>query len=444
MSRLKDLIHKWIKRYRQDRLQRLSLLPFQPNGFVNSVPLVIDKKADYFIIFRHGGRRAISIFESDVHTHFPLLRRDNEWRIDHESPHNIIPLIGTYHPHPTPGLGQRNVIANEHMPSDERPLSVGGAEQLRELFAYYKLNHFLPTRGYKLLHCNLTKRTVCTASLVWQHLLDHEDAPSVHFSVSNLYTKPPAPFPIVTTSEIQTGDRLFGGDATSSYGMEPPLLHSKSFGGVNIALFSKFRPEIYDHGHSLNYVSGPIPIYTSEVLQLVNRFFEWTPSQLPQLPHLIDWILQQYIDTGPWINQANLSPREYALLSNFYFSNLFSSGTSLFATPLSKYLVQELALWATSASPGQSAKHILLVGHDATLQALHTSLGLVSRFHNAHENFYPGMCTVFKRDIASGVITAYSLCPSANSHSVAPIDVAVHCRLDGSIELNQAIFNASS
>lgn len=250
---------------------------------------------------------------------------------------------------------------------------------------------------------------------------------------------------IITSSLYKTCDPIFIGNLADICGNE--ILNN----GLHPSLISSFQPYMYDTGHLLQYPL-PMPKLHEQMYRIIKRWFSYhyvhkdgtvcfdLSDKEYGLKGMIEWIIQQYIDNGRWVSSDPtsynyLSPYEYRILSNFYYSNIYSSGTTLWndriigsikETDGSGYINKEsiaakLDHWATDSSTTTNSFYIC---HESIIHALLSKLGLVLSLHNGNLYIYPSSMCVFRKNKQSGKIDGYYLSPNIDG-SDKYIDVCI-------------------
>ena len=412
-----------------------------PSSIQQQIPILqptlpsLAKANSYFIIGRHAGRKSDSIFASTLASNktsiLSGITTDNEWVSFSNNPN--YPLIdstfGVYSTGPTGGVGVSLLQGVQtsgptgyqifgsggiNGTGDERPLSNGGVNSYITYLNIIK--KYLPT-SYNILSCNATKRTAQTASIFYKVI-----APDSTFRMTDYYRPSYSTGQISTTNFILAGDPIYAGTGlkiTPSAPVPVPGVSVTSnavISGLSTELINRFQSQIYTNGHLVQlYPSKPMH---SEVFSIVSRWFNYTSSTFSleyNMINMIDWIIQQYIDGGPWVTNIPNTPNyldysEYVILQNFLFSNLYSSGTSVFNSAIVSNLKSNYDSWKTGSG------NQIYIGHDTTVQAFLSSLNLASNSSVNHCSYIPGVFIVFVKSV-SGNVTGYVISPLSSGSS---------------------------
>lgn len=394
----------------------------------------------YFIVGRHAGRRAVSIFDrpglSGSGSYTSLLSgitTSNEWL----PPNGNIPLMdetsGVYDGSSilkgvqTSSLSNNRVFATGGVygtTGDTRPLSTGGVDTY--ITFLNRISTLLPTDSstFSTLSCNMTKRTTQTASLFYTRLFTNT---AKTFRITDYYQEGCAVGQISTTDYILSNNINFCGTTIS----QPPPTAGvngtyNTINGLSTRFTSRYQPQIYTNGHLIQS-NNSTPLH-SKVYAIISRWFNYTNPNFnitTDLIYAIDWIIQEYVDGGQWVssnpNTANYLPYdEFVVLSNFAFSNLYSFGTSAFNGSIVDTLKTTFTTWRTNTN--LSNDNQVYIGHDATVQALLSSLSLVSNSLVNHCSYIPGVLTVFVKSSPSPpaiVVKGYILSPYKTGYDVS-------------------------
>ena len=378
----------------------------------------------YFIVGRHAGRRAVSIFDSPglsgsgcYTSLLSGITTSNEWL----PPNGNVPLMDeTSGPYDgssilrgvqTSSLSNKRVFATGGVygtTGDTRPLSTGGVDTY--ITFLNRIRTLLPST-FSTLSCNMTKRTTQTASLFYTTLFTNT---ANTFRITDYFQSGCAAGQISTTDYILSNNPNFCGTTIS----QPPPTD-----GVN---GSRYQPQIYTNGHLIQS-NNPTPLH-SKVYAIISRWFNYTNPNFnitTDLIYAVDWIIQEYVDGGQWVtsdpNTANYLPYdEFVVLSNFAFSNLYSFGTSAFNGSIVDTLKTTFTTWR--GNKNLSGDNQVYIGHDATVQALLSSLSLVSNSLVNHCSYIQGVLTLFVKSSPSPpaiIIKGYVLSPYKTGYDVS-------------------------
>ena len=387
----------------------------------------------YFIVGRHAGRRAVSIFDSPGLSGsgcYTLLlsgiTKANEWL----PPNGNVPLMdetsGVYNINSilrgVQTLSGNRVFATGGVygeTGDTRPLSTGGVDTY--ITFLNRIRTLLPTdpSTFSTLSCNMTKRTTQTASLFFTTLMTNA---SKTFNITNYYQSGCAVGQISTTDYILSNNLNFCGTTISQ---PPPAAGTtgtyNTINGLSTRFTSRYQSQIYTNGHLIQS-NNPNPLH-SKVYSIISRWFNYTNPSFnitTDLIYAVDWIVQEYIDGGKWVtsdtNTANYLPYdEFVILLNFAYSNLYSFGTKIFNEPIVDTLKSNFTSWRTT---NLSNDNQIYIGHDATVQALLSSLSLVSNSLVNHCSYIPGVLTVFVKS-SGNIVKGYVLSPYKTGYDVS-------------------------
>jgi len=142
---------------------------------------------------------------------------------------------------------------------------------------------------------------------------------------------------------------------------------------------------------------------------------------------MVDWIIQQYIDgngAGKWVNADPespnfLSPEEFIILNNFYFANVFSSGTPQWnanivgknpdGTSQPGSIWDLLSTWKTETT---APNNIYISAHDVTVQSLISTLGLSFQSHMNGMSFPPSTMLILHKNTTNNLIDGWVYSPN--------------------------------
>ena len=389
----------------------------------------------YFIVGRHAGRRAVSIFDSPglsgsgcYTSLLSGITTSNEWL----PPNENVPLMDeTSGPYNGSSIlrgvqttnGSR-VFATGGVygeTGDTRPLSTGGVDTY--ITFLNRIRTLLPTDSstFSTLSCNMTKRTTQTASLFYTTLFTNT---ANTFRITDYYQSGNNVGQISTTDYILSNNPNFCGTTISQ---PPPTAGNtgtyNTINGLSTRFTSKYQPQIYTNGHLIQS-NNPTPLH-SKVYAIISRWFNYTNPNFnitTDLIYAVDWIIQEYVDGGKWVtsdpNTANyLSYDEFVILSNFSYSNLYSFGTKIFNEAIVNTLKTTFTTWRTNTN--LSGDNQIYIGHDATAQALLSSLSLVSNSLVNHCSYISGVLIVFVKSSAPNVVKGYVLSPYKTGYDVS-------------------------
>jgi hypothetical protein len=387
----------------------------------------------YFIVGRHAGRRAVSIFDSPglsgsgcYTSLLSGITTSNEWL----PPNGNVPLMDeTSGPYDGSSIlrGVQTLSANRVFATggvygttgDTRPLSTGGVDTF--ITFLNRIRTLLPTdpSTFSILSCNMTKRTTQTASLFFTTLMTNA---SKTFNITDYFQNGCAVGQISTTDYILSNNINFCGTTIN----QPPPTDGTNgtyaiINGLSTRFTSRYQPQIYTNGHLIQS-NNPTPLH-SKVYLIISRWFNYTNPNFnitTDLIYAIDWIIQEYVDGGQWVtsdpNTANYLPYdEFVVLSNFAFSNLYSFGTNTFNGSIVDTLKTTFTTWRTT---NLSNDNQVYIGHDATVQALLSSLSLVSNSLVNHCSYIQGVLTLFVKS-SGNIIKGYVLSPYKTGYDVS-------------------------
>ena len=238
---------------------------------------------------------------------------------------------------------------------------------------------------------------------------------------------------IITSSLSNTCDPIFIGNIADTDGNEI------SNNGVKPSMISSFQQYMYDTGHSLQYPI-PMPKLHNQIYRIIKRWFNYDyvnqggtiqfdiSNKEYGLQGMIDWIIQQYIDNGKWVSSdpnrpTYLSPDEYRILCNFYYSNIYSSGTNLwnghiigsvkdsFGYKNKESIAVRLHNWATDTEVNTNRFYVC---HESIIHALLSKLGVVLSLHNGNLYISPSSMCIFRKNKKTQEIDGYYLSPNTN------------------------------
>lgn len=387
----------------------------------------------YFIVGRHAGRRSVSFFDvpglfgPGCYTSLLSgITKTNEWL----PPNDNVPLMDeTSGPYDGSSMlrgvqtlsGKRvfaigGVYGNT---GDTRPLSTGGVNTFINFLN--KIRDLLPNdpSTFSTMSCNMTKRTTQTASLFFTTLMTNA---SKTFNITNYYQSGCVVGQISTTDYILSNNPNFCGTTIS----QPPPSDGTTgtyniIDGLSTRFTSRYQSQIYTNGHLIQS-NNPVPLH-SKVYSIISRWFNYTNPNFnikTDLVYAIDWIIQEYVDGGQWVtsdpNTANYLPYdEFVILANFLCSNLYSFGTKIFNEPIVDTLKANFTSWRTT---NLSNDNQVYIGHDATVQALLSSLSLVSNSLVNHLSYIQGVLIVFVKS-SDNIVKGYLLSPYKTGYDVS-------------------------
>jgi len=399
----------------------LQNLPFVPLSSSNS----------YFCIQRHGGRKASSLITSDTYNNVRTsllngLTVENEWLPTDNIPG--YPHVSTNNSQSVPGVytepnGSLNTNVWAPVDSgDTRPLSAGGFLGLQAF--YSRLKNYLP-QTYTFQRANSTIRTVQTASTAFTTL-----GLSSSFTITNYNVGA-----ILTTSPEQTNDYVYMGSngtrgtkgtSNTSYGTQgntnTAIMNSNGLDGFIVA---RTTTASYNNGWALQ-----TPIQKTNHLncatKIIQRWFDYQSVNdtnelefdiVANFTTMVDWILQQYIDGGQWVTSDPtspnyLSPEEYIVLLNVYFSSCQMAGSNLWnsivtgnttSSPNPNNMYHNLLDWFNQTGTYSIGGNGFYIAHDTTISALLSALDISLISHMMGPAVFPvSTMIIFERSVSNG------------------------------------------
>ncbi|NDE17304.1 hypothetical protein EBZ80_20475 [bacterium] len=303
--------------------------------------------------------------------------------------------------------------------SDARILTAGGFLALQSYVNTLKTAGALP-RTVDVQNANATSRTIQSASVLYSVL----GLPNA-FQTTNFNNGA-----IKTTSFYATNYDRFQGNVgtngTPASGTNTGTAGSAvSINGLSSTTITQCQNWSYNNGAS---VQTPVPNvnYLSQATKIIQRWFNYNTvtstgssvfDAIGNMSTMVDWIIQQYIDgngTGKWVNADPsspnyLSPQEFVVLNNFYFANVFSSGTAQWngnilgrnagSTPTAGSIWDLLLSWKSAST----RQNVYLSSHDVTVQALISAMGLSFQSHMNIMSFPPSTMLVLHKNATSQI-----------------------------------------
>lgn len=444
---------------------------------LQNLPLVpISSSNSYFLIQRHGGRQSKSVttpnFNGVRTSLLDGLTVENEWLPTTNVPG--YPTVPTTNLQTVPGVSTEGVLnLNVYAPlnapggGDTRPLTAGGFLGLQALYA--SLKDYLPST-YTFQRANATKRTVQTASTAFTTLGLSTNFHTTDYNVGA----------ILTTTVDQTNDYIYmGSNATrgtrgtsdTNYGTRGQTnTASTSPNGLDGGTVAYTTTASYNSGWALQTPTKK----TNQLNCATNIIQRWFAYQsvnsnnqqefdvVANFSTMVDWILQQYIDGGQWVTSDPaspnyLSPEEYIVLLNTYFSTCQTAGTNLWnsvvtgnttSSPNPNNIYRNVLDWYTQAGPYGNGGNGYYTAHDTTISALLSALDISLVSHMMGPGVFPvSTLIVLERSISNGspVVQGWAYLPNPDQkQSSKGLNIDVSYLVSGSTAspfLQQNIIN---
>jgi hypothetical protein len=451
-------IIKIVASYTEGFSNQLKTVTCGPEYNLQNLPFVpIVNTNSYFLIQRHGGRKANSVTTAtynNVRTSLlDGLTVQNEWLPTATVPG--YPTVPTTNSSTVPGVytepnGSLNTNVWAPVDSgDTRPLTAGGFLGLQAF--YSRLKNYLP-KTYTFQRANATLRTVQTASTAFSTL----GLPSP-FSITNYNVGA-----ILTTTVEQTNDYVYMGSngsqgtkgtSNTSYGTKGKTnTASMNSNGLEGSIVSKTTTASYNNGWAFQTPVPKTNLLTCAT-KIIQRWFDYqSVNDTNQLEFdvvsnfttMVDWILQQYIDGGQWVTSDAtspnyLSPEEYTVLLNVYFSTCQTAGSNLWnsivtgnttSSPNPNNMYNNLLSWFNQTGTYANGGNGFYTAHDTTISALLSALNISLVSHMMGPAVYPvSTLIIFERSISNGspVVKGWAYLPNPNekySSQALNIDVS--------------------
>src|SRR5581483_3193846 len=149
------------------------------------------------------------------------------------------------------------------------------------------------------------------------------------------------------------------------------------------------------------------------------------------------------------INKHNLSPEEYVILNNFYFTQIYSFSSRLIAGHTVSNFLADLNAWMKRShlyKHGVYANggNVAFLAHENFQEGFPTVLQFSHDYTRNRRAFVPGGMILFVRNRCTNEVRAFSICPNpVHSAGVFPPDSNFHLTLEGGVDLNEAIAKAA-